>query len=259
MEEIRGRPGDSSSGNDSDAIGKQALLQAFGQVDHSGKRKVRGMSSLIYKVEKMQVFLATDSLATMNGKAMGFTTKAFPLPHLRMVIAGTGLAGFLDHWLVEVNTSPVRGIDALNEQAQAGLLNLLRAFNKQYPSMIEATSVYHFGFSENTGVMQSFAYKSEELFEPRQIECGLYVKPNVPEDAIPKDTLHPGDFIRIMAAQRAIQAKLPKEARVSIGGEIQMHHLDQAGYKSYRLGQFEDYAETRRTILSERAPSAISG
>jgi hypothetical protein len=217
------------------------------------------MSSLIYKVEKMQVFLATDSLATVNGRAMGFTTKAFPLPHLRMVIAGTGLAGFLDHWLVEVNASPVRGIDALNEQAQAGLLNVLRTVQKQFPSMHETTSVYHFGFSEDTGIIQAFAYKSEELFEPRQIACGLYVKPNVPEDAIPKDTLHPSDFTRIMAAQRAIQAKLPKEARVPIGGEIQMHHLEQAGYKSYRLGQFEDYAETRRTVLGDRGPSASSG
>ena len=217
------------------------------------------MSSLIYKVEKMQVFLATDSLATVNGRAMGFTTKAFPLPHLRMVIAGTGLAGFLDHWLVEVNASPVRGIDALNEQAQAGLLNVLRIVQKQFPSMHETTSVYHFGFSEDTGIIQAFAYKSEELFEPRQIACGLYVKPNVPEDAIPKDTLHPSDFTRIMAAQRANQAKLPKEVRVSIGGEIQMHHLEQAGYKSYRLGQFEDYAETRRTVLGDRGPSASSG
>ncbi len=217
------------------------------------------MSSLIYKVEKMQVFIATDTLATMNGRAMGFTTKAFPLPHLRMVIAGTGLTGFLDHWLVAVNASPVRGIDALNEHAQAGLLNVLRTFKTQFPSMNETTSVYHFGFSENTGVIQSFAYKSEELFEPRPIAYGLYVKPNVPEDAIPKDTLHPSDFPRIMAAQRAIQAKLPKEARVSIGGEIQMHHLEQAGYKAYRLGQFEDYAETRRAILSDRGPSASSG
>ncbi len=189
---------------------------------------------------------------------MGFATKAFPLPHLRMVIAGTGLAGFLDHWLVEVNASPVRGIEALNEHAQAGLLNLLRAFKKQFPSMNETTSVYHFGFSEDTGVIHSFAYKSEELFEPRQIACGLYVKPNVPEDVIPKDTLHPSDITRIMAAQRAIQAKLPKEARVSIGGEIQIHHLEHAGYQAYRLGQFEDYAETRRAILSDRGPSASS-
>ena len=216
------------------------------------------MSSLIYKVEKTQVFIATDTLATLNGRAIRFATNAFPLPHLRMVIAGTGLAGFLDHWLVAVNASPVRGIDALNEHAQAGLLNVLRTFKKQFPGTNEATSIYHFGFSEDTGIIHSFAYKSEELFEPRQIECGLYVKPNVPEDAIPKDTLHPSDIPTIMAAQRAIQAKLPKEERVSIGGEIQMHHLEQAGYKAYRLGQFEDYAETRRAIFSDIGPSASS-
>jgi hypothetical protein len=32
--------GDSISGNDAGAIAKEALLQAFGQVDNSGKRKV---------------------------------------------------------------------------------------------------------------------------------------------------------------------------------------------------------------------------
>jgi hypothetical protein len=217
------------------------------------------MSSLIYKVEKNQVFIATDTLATLNGRAIRFTTKAFPLPHLRMVIAGIGLDGFLDHWLVAVNAEPVRGIDSLNEHAQAGLLNVLRTFKKQFPGMNETTSIYHFGFSENTGVIQSFAYKSEEQFEPRQIAYGLYVKPSVPEDMIPRDTLHPGDIPRIMAAQRAIQAKLPKEARVSIGGEMHMHHLEQAGYESYRLGQFEDYAETRRAILATEAPHRIRG
>jgi hypothetical protein len=216
------------------------------------------MSSLIYKVEKNQVFIATDTLATLNGRAIRFTTKAFPLPHLRMVIAGIGLDGFLDHWLVALNAEPLRGIDTLNEHAQAGLLNVLRSFKKQFPGMDETASVYHFGFSENTGVIQAFAYKSEEQFEPRQIAYGLYLKPSVPEDAIPQDILHPSDIPRIMAAQRAIQAKLPKEARVSIGGEIQMHHLEQAGYKTYRLGQFEDYAETRRAVLSDRGPSASS-
>ena len=34
------RLGDSISVNDAGAIGKEALLQAFGQVDNSGKRKV---------------------------------------------------------------------------------------------------------------------------------------------------------------------------------------------------------------------------
>ncbi|MEA2544674.1 MAG: hypothetical protein QOH35_6040 [Acidobacteriaceae bacterium] len=60
-----------------------------------------------------------------------------------------------------------------------------------------------------------------------------------------------------MAAQRAIQAKLPKEARVSIGGEIQMHHLEQAGYKAYRLGQFEDYAELDGPFLATEARQPV--
>jgi hypothetical protein len=40
IEEIRGRLGDPISGDDAAAIRKKALLQAFRQVDNSGKRKV---------------------------------------------------------------------------------------------------------------------------------------------------------------------------------------------------------------------------
>jgi hypothetical protein len=47
-----------------------------------------------------------------------FTTKAFVLPHLRMVIAGTGAGRFLGKWFIRLNDRiAVKDIDNLNYHA----------------------------------------------------------------------------------------------------------------------------------------------
>jgi hypothetical protein len=73
------------------------------------------MSSLIFYTEQEQAIIATDTLAVSpGGSPFTFTTKAFHVPHLRMVIAGTGCGGFLDRWLCYLNSRMiVPGIDAL--------------------------------------------------------------------------------------------------------------------------------------------------
>ena len=48
-----------------------------------------------------------------------------------------------------------------------------------------------------------------------------------------------------MDEQRAIQAARPKETRLYIGGEIEIHHLlkngTQIGFQAYTLDRFDDY------------------
>jgi len=204
------------------------------------------MSSLIFTTDETQAFVATDTLAAFDGRPAFFTTKAFPLPHLRMVIAGTGLAGFLDHWLVSINTSPVRDIDDLNSHAPAGLALVWGIFKKQFPGMTtETTTVYHFGFSENTGKMRSFAYPSEQSFAPKLLDYGPGVKPL----CVVRDGWEfPADIPELMNQQRSIQAKLPTQERVYIGGEIQIIHLTVAGFHLYRSAQFDDFEEQETAI-----------
>ena len=80
------------------------------------------MSSLIFCTEESQALIATDSLATSNeGQPFAFTSKAFFLPHLKIVMAGSGGKGFLERWLVDVNGMTVRGIDHLNYHASRNL------------------------------------------------------------------------------------------------------------------------------------------
>jgi len=55
------------------------------------------VSSLIFHTEQEQAIIATDTLAVSpGGRPLTFTSKGFHVPHLRMVIAGTGCGGFTE-------------------------------------------------------------------------------------------------------------------------------------------------------------------
>jgi hypothetical protein len=46
--------------------------------------------------------VATDTLAvTPDGRPVALTSKVI-MPHLRMIVAGTGSGGFLDQWFVHI-------------------------------------------------------------------------------------------------------------------------------------------------------------
>jgi hypothetical protein len=125
------------------------------------------MSSLIFHTEQEQAVIATDTLAVSpGGRPLTFTSKAFHVPHLRMVIAGTGCGGFLDGWLCHLNSRMiVPGIDALAVHAPAALQTLWNSYCAEYKiSEGRTTTVYHFGFSEASDTIKSNAFRSENCF-----------------------------------------------------------------------------------------------
>src|SRR5262245_44517231 len=64
----------------------------------------KSMSSLIFYTEREQALIASDTLAVnLDGTPRMYTTKALIVPHLRMVIAGTGIAGLSTRWFARVN------------------------------------------------------------------------------------------------------------------------------------------------------------
>lgn len=213
------------------------------------------MSSLIFFTDESQVLVATDTLATSpDGKPLKFTSKAFILPYLRLIIAGTGAGGFLGRWFVRINDRIlVRGIDHLNYHAPGSLASMWPAFNQEFGFADISTTVYHFGFSEETGSIHSFAYRSTNEFRSERLEPhGLRVKP---ECSVPDDYSLPRDIREMMDDQRAIQASQPKDKRVYIGGEIEIHRLSKDGFEVYTLDRFEDYARDEAAIYANFAAS----
>ena len=112
------------------------------------------MSSLIFFTDNDQALIATDTLATLDdGRPCNFTTKAFAIPHLRMVIAGTGVGGIVGQWFVRINDRLVAlGIDWLDVCTPGYLNTTWDAFKMAKLVVPKSTlTVFHFGFSENTG------------------------------------------------------------------------------------------------------------
>ncbi|HMG87052.1 MAG TPA: hypothetical protein VK574_15070 [Terracidiphilus sp.] len=206
------------------------------------------MSSLIYHIAHDQVFVATDTLATSHeGKPVYFTSKVLILPHLNMLLAGTGRAGFLDRWIVAINGSPMRDVDAVDREATNYLAAAWSLYQQQItePSNLSTVTIYHFGFSETAGVIHAYAYRSENGFQSERLEYRTGVKPKC---TVPENYRFPDDIKGMMEEQRTIQALLPKNEQVFIGGEIQIHHLNQHGFNVYKLAEFDDYKEQKQAV-----------
>src|ERR1700691_2954354 len=139
------------------------------------------MSSLIFHTEESQVLVATDTLATSpDGKPFKYTTKAFIVPHIRLIIAGTGAGRFLGKWFIHINDGMVvKGVDSLDHHTPSNLASMWPTFKQEFsiPDRM-STTIYHFGFSESTGLIHSFAYRSTNGFlSERFEEYGLGAKP----------------------------------------------------------------------------------
>jgi len=206
------------------------------------------MSSLIFATDETQAFIATDTLATsVDGEPAFFTTKALAVPHLRMLMAGTGVGGFLGRWFIQVSDRMViKGIDNLDYHTPKGLGLLWQTYKGEYSIPDDCTTtVYHFGFSEEEGLIHSYAYRSVNNFRSESLQYGLGVKP---EGKIPEPYQFPTDIRSIMDSQRAIQATRPKQERVYIGGEIIIHHLTEQSLTIYPWDAFEDYEANEQAI-----------
>lgn len=206
------------------------------------------MSSLIFHTEQNQVLIATDTLATSyEGDPAYFTTKAFIMPHLRMIICGTGIAGFLGEWFIRINDRLVlNGIDNLDCHTTKNLRLIRTVFKKKHtiPNNL-TTTIYHFGFSEEDNTIHSYVYRSINNFRSEKLAYGTGIKPEI---EINRSYKIPDDIKLIMTKQRESENNRPKNDRVYIGGEIQIHQLTNDGFYIYTLDKFENYYETKKII-----------
>jgi hypothetical protein len=208
------------------------------------------MSSLIFYTDHEKAIIATDTLAVdEEGSVRQYTSKAVLVPHLRLVIAGTGVGGFSSRWFAQVNDRMVvRGLDHLDFHATDSLGNLFSAYQQEigFPDNLTAT-IYHIGISEITGHVQAYAYRSECGFESERLSYGLRVKP---ECVVPEGYELPFDIVRMMDSQRTIQETKPPEERLYIGGEIQVIQIERSSFHCYQLHRFEDFAATEQAIFN---------
>lgn len=212
------------------------------------------MSSLIFIRSEHEVAVATDTLVVDSQHTPAFfTTKAFLVPHLQCIIAGTGVSGFAGRWFVEVNDRmAVRDLEHLDFHAPATLRRLWDETTK-HPGFVpgKTSTIYHFGFLNRGGPMQVFAYKSTNGFQSEKLSSTLGVKPpcDPGDDSIP----FPQRFVDLMLQQRREQEQIPLQERVCIGGEAQVIHLTRDGFSCYTLAELDDRAELMGQMLERHS------
>ncbi|NTW87815.1 MAG: hypothetical protein HGB26_01535 [Desulfobulbaceae bacterium] len=208
------------------------------------------MSSLIFYTNEENAIIATDTLAVgEEGLPRQYTSKAVLVPHLRLVIAGTGVGGFSSRWFAAVNDNMiVRGLDHLDYHAPENLRRLFANFQEEigFPDTL-TTTIYHIGISEVTGNIHSYAYRSEKGFASDRLGYGMRVKP---ECVVPENYELPFDIVQMMESQRAIQAQKTSDTRLYIGGEIQVIQIERSSFHCYRLHRFDDFTATEDIIYS---------
>lgn len=201
------------------------------------------MSALIFHTQPDMAVVATDTLAVdEEGAPAYWPTKALPVQHLNLIIAGTGLAGFSTRWFVHVNDRMlVRGVEHLDFHAPKELKDLFTRYCEEVGAPAGfMTTIYHFGISEVTGEVAAFAYRSTNDFQSESLSYGLKFKP---ESSYEMGDDLPGGLIEMMRSQRQLQSAKPRDERVYIGGDVQLLHLDAHGITCRRIHRFDDFLE----------------
>ena len=206
------------------------------------------MSSLIFTTNETQILVATDTLAvTPDGDPHMFISKATHIPHLKTIIAGFGAEGFTNEWALIVSTKMIaNGILNLDYHTPTALRGLWVDFSRKLPDSLVA-KVYQFGISEVTNRVVSFLYRSDNGFESEQVDFGTAV---FPDCRIPH-----GNIIQaipeMMNEQRENQLALPKNSRLSIGGEMYGLYLSNEGCNSFKIAEFDDYDAQQRAVFGK--------
>lgn len=239
------------------------------------------MSSVIVALSDTEVIVGTDTLASPHeegGHVQFFCSKAFMLPHMNMILAASGCSGFLEQWWLYLNTRKVfPGIESLAWSAQDELRSLWKRYKTENGLQEDRQqAVYQFGISEFTGEMLGFTYVSWDDFAPQEIShrvrggSMIFAKPNCALPDADAMGVFPKAFVPMMLDQRDRQARKlygpTSDGRVKIGGELQVHHLNQRGCAVYKLARFDDFdrvekglwGDFRASYAASHAPGALS-
>lgn len=207
------------------------------------------MSSIIFATDPTRALVATDTLAVdPEGNPLHFCSKAMYVPHLRTIIAGTGIGGFANNWANDINNEfVVSGIRNLDYHTPSALRERWDKVSQGYDFPIGATTtIYQIGVSEDDEEILSYAYRSENNFESEPIPHGTRMKPEcqVPSNVSLMEALQP-----MMEEQRRIQEQKPRSERLYIGGQCILMHLTKDACTTATLFNFEDYEDQLRYIF----------
>lgn len=179
------------------------------------------MTVLNFFTSEKAVFIATDSSFSHADDKLpaGYITKAFLLPHLDGIIAGTGDPRFIADWLVRANTGfVVRNMIHLDQFTHQSLADIYR-YRSTREGNLGTTTIYQWGYDPEIGTMRCFAYRSTNEFISEELPFGSALKPGY-DIGNYEIRDFPNDFIDVIERQKAADEALPLDQRVGVGGHV---------------------------------------
>lgn len=201
------------------------------------------MSLLMFAHEPTSALILTDTLATTQaGEPFLFHSKSWVIPHMNMAMAVTGIANFGGAWNeLLCNSLLARDIDMVDQFAPEQLRRVWSELlgRKGFPEGATST-IYHFGFPEDSERLVRYVYRSEADFASERWEDpGFGIKPYPRgEFEVPAD-LHA--WVDLAERVRAEQDVRPAGERVFIGGELFLVVLQSWNSQIVRVHRFDHY------------------
>lgn len=224
------------------------------------------MSLLMYEHRPDRITIMTDTLATeasdlLDGDVvlhtpLAFTTKVAIVPHLDLVIGGTGWQHIISGWKSLVMwTMAAPDIDVLAQVATA----LLPQFDdpsdilpgwRDEPDFKMTTTIYHFGWSlaENCYVRDIF--RSDQGFaHERHLDKAFGVKPCIDGLYYPPPESFT-DWSDLAVRVRHEQDTRDDGLGVHIGGQLVWTMMHERMISTGVVGEFSDRADVEQRILT---------
>lgn len=194
------------------------------------------MTALIYYTTPDEAIVAMDTVTKTEEPA--YLSKFVYLPHIRTIVAITGIGNLLWDWLLAMShhAHDVTGIEALAEDAPEELKRIYET----YSDHVKTTStIYHFGFSEHSGEMVGHRFHSGEEFAldrlPHEV---MFLKPPLDQVPAAKDSLD-ANVEMLLRAQKAQEDQKDPDQRCYIGGEGVLIRLTRDGAVTRTLFEFD--------------------
>ena len=211
------------------------------------------MSAINFQLFSDRGYVAVDTLATFNeGQPCYFTSKAIPLPHLNMLIAVTGVAVMLTDFLADINNRVIRGPEDLAFKAPELLQKIWMEYRGRgslgpaWPPENHTATIFHFGFSEETGQMVGYQHHSGNDFAAEALS-GKGGKPDADLAGEPLEGLP--ENLRLLIAQQHADEQRPDNERVHIGGNAIGFIIQKGGMAIVQIAPLPGEEDVRKAIL----------
>lgn len=208
------------------------------------------MSLLMFIQEETSVIVVTDTLSQdLDGVPFNFQSKVFPLPHLSMVIATTGIANVGAEWFRRLcEAAVVQNVHQVDLFAQQELLSIHRQLIDAHGELPSCT-IYHFGIDPETGKAVRYTYRSRTGFASElTTEPGFGIKP-VPVES---ELKHVGTLEEIIELAEVVKRENDSgvaQSPVGIGGELYLTLLQTGSTATNRVHRFSDYEDAWKSMI----------